>query len=137
MRRRKVGDERFHRGRWERHSGAGWAPASYAADLELLHRPGGYRVGPGRDLPAREALLDQAVQAEILDGATLLARPTGGALLSRRRPVSHGLHAVATVLTAGAWAVVWLVMVLSRTEHRYRLDIDPWGNTWPTMGGVP
>ena len=43
-----------------------------------------------------------------------------------RRRVSHFVHAVLTVLTAGLWAPFWLASVLSRREDRVRLEVDRW-----------
>lgn len=130
-----IGEERYARqGRWERWSGRGWAPASYAATPERLRDPAGYRAGAPLPEPERAALLRDAVRAEVLDGATVLDAGEVQAVLARHRPVSHTAHLVATVLTLGGWALVWLVCAVARREERYRLDVDAWGNVWPTLG---
>ena len=51
-------------------------------------------------------------------------------MLGYRQPISHRFHAVLTLLTAGAWAIVWLAMNLGRREDRLLLEVDPWGNVW-------
>lgn len=33
--------------------------------------------------------------------------------MAQRRQTRHGLHAVLTLLTGGAWGIVWLARILS------------------------
>ncbi len=57
-------------------------------------------------------------------------------MLSRRRPVSHGLHAVLTLLTGGVWAPVWLIMAVARKDEIAAYEVDRWGHVWLREGGI-
>ncbi|MDF9716714.1 hypothetical protein INN71_07000 [Nocardioides sp. ChNu-153] len=130
---RAVGDLRWEqrRRRWTRWSGRSWVPAVYARDPAALRRSERPDAGPSLEPSRREALLRQAVSEEVLAGAVVRERDHLWAVLGYPGRVSHGWHAVLTLLTAGLWAIVWLASTLSTpAERRVRLEIDPWGNVW-------
>lgn len=68
--------------------------------------------------------------------ATVVYDGPSGVVLGRRRPVSHVAHLIMTVLTAGLWIFIWILMTLIRREDRFMLEVDPWGNVWarPVVG---
>ena len=78
-----------------------------------------------------------AVEAELLAGATVVRQGGLSAVLERRRPVSHGLHLLMTLLTAGGWGVVWIVMAATRKSDRTRLTVDGGGHVWADEGSGP
>jgi hypothetical protein len=116
--------------RWLGWSGRQWAPALYSLDPEALRRPTALDAQPGTDPERRARILTKAVTEELMRGATLHQQDAHFAVLGIKRPVSHGLHFVATVLTLGLWSTVWLVMAIARREDRVRLDVDRWGHVW-------
>jgi hypothetical protein len=120
--------------RWTRSDGAGARPASYSLDPAALSDPKPVDQRPPVDGARRERLLEKAIQEELLDGASLLRGERFSAILTRRKPVRHGLHAVASLLTLGLWTTVWIIMAIARKDQRYRLEVDEWGNVWPVMG---
>jgi hypothetical protein len=80
----------------------------------------------------RERLLAKAVTEELMRGGVVYQQQPLSAVLGHKRPVSHLLHFVLTVLTLGIWSTVWLIMAIARREDRIRLDVDDWGNVWGT-----
>jgi hypothetical protein len=50
------------------------------------------------------------------------------AVLVFGKPVNHVLHLLATVLTAGIWGFVWIVLALTGGERRELIRIDEAGN---------
>ncbi len=127
----EVGELRYGRkGVWERFNGRRWAPAAYTADRGQLLDPTPPWTRPARSPEERARLLDQVVDEEVLGGATVLLRRPHDVLVAYQRPVSHGLHGVLTILTGGLWGIVWVVMVLARSQDRVRLEMDPQGHVW-------
>jgi len=126
-----VGDYRWHRRGWRRWSGRHWAPATYSAYPQRLHRPRDWATYPELTQTRRERLLEIAVDLEVLGGATVVHRSPRGVTLSRRRPVTHLGHFILTLLTGGLWGIVWVAVILARREDRVRYEVDPWGNIWP------
>lgn len=83
------------------------------------------------DVVRRERALALAVEDQVTDnGATVVLDSPRGAVLSYRPRVAHLFHAVATLLTAGLWAVVWILVTLSSRDRRVRFEADRWGNVW-------
>jgi hypothetical protein len=135
VRRGQLGQLRYRGGTWERFNGRRWAPAAYSADKAALHRPADLRTGPVLPGDQRTRLLDQVLDEELLKGAGVLARRPFEATLAYRRPVSHVLHAILSVVTGGLWVVVWIVMAIARTDDRVRLEVDPQGHVWVSQAG--
>jgi len=64
------------------------------------------------------------------NGAVVEYGGPSGVVLGYPRQVSHGFHAVMTLISGGLWAFVWFALALRQREDRVRFDIDPWGNVW-------
>lgn len=43
-------------------------------------------------------------------------------LLDKKRPTNHVLHFIFSLLTGGLWAIVWLILVLSRYQWNSKID---------------
>ena len=129
-----VGDLRWKESasRWVRWTGRRWAQAPYSAAPDALRQPAPLEAGPALAEAGRTRILGKAVTEELLAGSTVLQQDAYFAVLSSRRPVSHWLHAMLTVLTLGLWSTVWIVMSIARKEDRVRLDVDPRGHVWVT-----
>lgn len=128
----EVGTLRWDRrqARWQRWSGRRWLEALYSRDPEALQSPQDPRSGAAVPGDRRAALLEQARADQVLAGATVVEVAPLSVTLARRQPVSHTTHLLLTLVTAGAWGFVWLVMVLDRKEARSRLEVDPQGHVW-------
>jgi hypothetical protein len=44
------------------------------------------------------------------------------------KPINNVLHLILTVLTAGLWAIVWIILALTNRQKRISLTVDPFGN---------
>ena len=71
--------------------------------------------------------LQQAVAAEIASGARLESQMGTMAVVVRGKPVNHILHLILSLLTAGIWLIVWLVLVLTNKRERVILTVDEAG----------
>jgi hypothetical protein len=130
-RRPVVGDLRWDGRVWRRWSGRRWARAAYSLHPERLLRSTPFDEQPPVDMPARARALALAVEDQVAsNAASVVFDGPSGTVLAFRRPVSHLLHALLTLLTAGLWGIVWVAMMLSRHEDRVRLEVDAWGNVW-------
>jgi hypothetical protein len=84
------------------------------------------------DVESRLDVLSVEINRELADGARVDYRDdrTQTAVLEVGRdpaPISHGLHLLVTVLTAGAWLIVWVIVVVVRpssTRGRLMIQID-------------
>jgi hypothetical protein len=125
------GDLRWESTCWKRWTGRRWARALYSLQPELLVDPAPLHRRPPVAQERRQRALALAVEAQVANNAaSVVLDGPSGVVLGYPRPVHHGLHAVMTLLTGGLWAVVWLALVLSRREDRFRLEVDQWGHVW-------
>ena len=116
---------------WERYDGRRWSHAEYALRPDRLRSSTPLHDDPPADEAARSRALALAVEDEVAsNGATVVHEGPSGVVLSHRPSVSHLLHALLTVLTAGLWAVVWLYITFTNRDRRVRLEVDSWGNVW-------
>ena len=126
-----VGDLRWDGRVWQRWSGRRWSRAAYSLHPERLLRPTSFDEDPAIDRPGQARALALAVEHQVAtNGASVVHDGPSGVVLAYRRPVSHVAHALLTLLTAGLWGIVWIVMALSRAEDRVLLEVDRWGNVW-------
>ncbi|MBB3044393.1 hypothetical protein [Nocardioides soli] len=134
---RRDGDLVWDGDRWRRWDGKKLRAAAYSLQPNLLRSPDSPSTWRSLDREQLEHGLALAVEQEILhNGATLVHHGPTGPVLAYRRPVNHLLHAIATVVTFGIWAFVWLLAVLDRREDRILLRIDEGGHVWATRGGT-
>jgi hypothetical protein len=129
-----VGDLRWDGSYWKRWSGRRWARAAYSLHPETLTDPAPFYERPPVPEDRRHRALALAVEDQVTtNAASVILDGPSGVVLGYRRPVSHVLHAVLTLLTGGVWGVVWLVIVFGKREDRIRLEADEWGNVWARL----
>lgn len=126
-----VGAMRWNGKVWRRWNGKRFAAALYSRDPIRLTLPAPLDTDLPLSQAARDELLATAVEDQLTTrGAHVIHVGPQGTLLGYRRPVSHFMHALLSIVTLGAWLLVWLIMCVARTEDRLRLDVDPWGHVW-------
>lgn len=81
----------------------------------------------------RRSALERAVATELAQGARLESQTGYKAVLLYGGKVNHVLHAILSLLTAGIWLIVWLVLVLSNKPRRVVLSIDESGGIQRTV----
>jgi hypothetical protein len=118
--------------------GSGWAPGPGATAQWGPGSPAGSRgfVDPAQyaeaPLPQRKRALALAIQHEVTYGARVESQTDDTAVLVRGKKPDHKLHLLITFLTCGAWAMVWLLLVMVQKESRTMLLVDPYGNVLRT-----
>ncbi len=116
---------------WRRWSGRQWALAAYSLHPDRLKSSTHFDQHNSIAAERRHHALALAAEDQVTtNGATVVFDGPHGVVLAYRRSVSHLLHAVMTLVTAGVWAVVWIALALGRREDRVRLEADCWGNVW-------
>lgn len=92
-----------------------------------MHIPPGRFAPPGvhvaHQLSLMPAPLADAVTRELVAGSYLISASPVSAVLGPRR-VPHAIHLIATVITGGLWAVVWIGHTVSRAGA-IRLSMNP------------
>lgn len=86
---------------WLGYTGKAWLPAPYSLHPERLREAQPLSEDPEATESLRARLLAQVVEDQVSQGAEVRMSAPHQVMLSRRRPVSHGLHAVLTLLTGG------------------------------------
>ena len=78
----------------------------------------------------RKARLAQTIQQEVIAGGRIEAQVEFNAIIRFGKPVNHMLHLILTLVTCGAWSLVWLILfIVSETSRRtVTLNIDEYGN---------
>lgn len=77
--------------------------------------------------------LNQAVQNEILSGAELESQTSTMAVLIKGKKVNHVLHLVLSLITAGLWLIVWLLLILTNKRQRVVLTLTESGGVERTV----
>jgi hypothetical protein len=121
---------------WLGYTGKAWLPAPYSLHPERLREAQPLSEDPEATESLRARLLAQVVEDQVSQGAEVRMSAPHQVMLSRRRPVSHGLHAVLTLLTGGVWAPVWLIMAVARKDEIAAYEVDRWGHVWLREGGI-
>ena len=73
------------------------------------------------------AALDRAVANELASGAELESQAGTNAVLLKGKKVNHVLHAILSLITAGFWLIVWLLLVLTNKRKRIVLSVNERG----------
>ena len=76
---------------------------------------------------ARIALLDAEMAEWIREGWRVESRSSFQAVMVSGRRVNHLLHLVISLVTAGLWIFIWIVLVLTGGENRELLLVDAYG----------
>lgn len=118
------------------HTGKAWLQPPYSLHPDRLRQPEPLTNDAPVTQALRDRLLDQVHEDQVFLGATVRLRRPDRLVLSRRRPVSHGTHAVLTLLTAGVWGLIWLIMAIARKEDVVAYEVDAWGHVWLREGGT-
>ncbi len=129
----RMGDLRWNGEEWRRWNGRRWIRALASVQPERLKNPARYSDEDAVSDERQQRALALAVEDQVATyGAHVVFQGPSGAIIGYRRRVSHGLHAILTILTSGLWAIVWLAAAAGRREDRVRLEPDRFGNIWVT-----
>lgn len=128
----KVGQQRWNArsGRWQSWTGRRWEQALFSSSPQTLCSPTPLTDAPVVDAAERERLLDQVIEASALQGADVVARHPARAVFSTTRPVSHVVHLLLTILSAGVWGIAWIALASGREDVRWVVSVDDRGHAW-------
>jgi hypothetical protein len=79
----------------------------------------------------RKQALAQAVAGEVRSGWKVQSQSDyQGVMIQEGKNVNHILHLILTILTAGLWAIVWIILVLTRKKEKLEvINVDEYGHT--------
>jgi hypothetical protein len=79
----------------------------------------------------RKQALAQAVAGEVRSGWKVQSQSDfQGVMIQEGTKVNHILHLILTILTAGLWAIVWIILVLTRKKEKLEvINVDEYGHT--------
>lgn len=75
----------------------------------------------------RKTELAKRTQHAIVGGWKIESQTDYTAALVKGHRPNHILHLILTILTAGLWAIVWIILTITNKEHRRLLNIDEYG----------
>lgn len=81
-----------------------------------------------RPLEERKATLDRALQRLGAEGWHIETRSELQATIAKGKQINHTLHLILSIVTAGLWAIVWIVMAVRGGVKRRMVTIDEYGN---------
>jgi hypothetical protein len=127
----REGDMRWDGKVWRRWNGRRWVTAAYSMRPDRLRVPRRMDLDPPISSKQARKVLTMAVEDQIAtNGASVVFEGEQGVILGYRKPVSHVAHGIATLITFGFWAPVWIAASAASRERRIRLSVDAWGNVW-------
>ena len=77
----------------------------------------------------RKRLLAQAVNVHVIQGARVESQSDFQAIFVKGKPLNHILHVILSLVTCGAWALVWIALAIFAGEKRFIAAVDEYGNT--------
>jgi len=95
--------------------------------------PSGQAAAPDTSSPAksaeeRKAILDRGLSQAATRGWRIENRSDFQATIAKGKPVHHLLHLILTLVTLGAWAIVWILVAIFGGEKRQLVTVDDFGN---------
>jgi len=77
----------------------------------------------------RKSRLSLAVRQEVAAGGRIESQTDYTAIVRHGKPVNHILHLILTLVTAGLWAIVWIIVSIVAASGRkaVSLTVDEYG----------
>lgn len=72
--------------------------------------------------------LANAIASESAQGWRVESQSDIQAIMVKGKPINHVLHGILTVLTGGAWAIVWILLYVLNRRQTLILSVDEYGN---------
>jgi len=84
--------------------------------------------GPQKSLDERKADLDAALARFGAQGWRIESRSEFQATIAKGQRLNNVLHLILTIITAGLWAIVWILLAIFKGEKRQLVTVDDFGN---------
>ena len=85
-------------------------------------------IDPKKTLDEKKSILAQQIQMAVARGGRIQSQTDTMAVVIYGKPVNHVLHLILTLLTAGFWIIVWIIVAASGGEKRQMITVDEFGN---------
>ena len=82
-----------------------------------------------RSTDERKAILQQKIIQHVGIGYKVETQTDFQVVLSRGGKVNHILHLLLSILTAGFWLIIWLLLAMFSRRKLMTLSVDEFGNT--------
>ena len=76
----------------------------------------------------RKAILDRTLSGRAAQGWRIENRSDFQATVATGKKLNNVLHLILTILTAGLWAIVWIILAITGGIKRHLLTVDEYGN---------
>ncbi|GEM_PF-1919838 len=84
-------------------------------------------------MPLSESeILDLFVHQQLAqsgDAWTVISRMDNSIVMGRKKKVSHLWHLLLSIISAGLWVIIWIIMVIARKEERRIVEVADDGKT--------
>jgi hypothetical protein len=77
----------------------------------------------------RKAALAQAIAGQIAQGYRVESQSDFQAVVVKGKRPNHLLHLVLTIITAGVWLIVWIILSITMHVHRRIIEVNEFANT--------
>lgn len=89
------------------------------------HTTGGRTESSSRE---RKELLGRHITSMVAQGYRVESQSDFQAVMVKGKDVNHILHLILSLVTAGLWLLVWLLLVATGGEKRSMITVDEFGN---------
>jgi hypothetical protein len=76
----------------------------------------------------RKATLDRTLQLQGAQGWRIETRSDFQATIAKGNRINNTLHLILTIITAGLWGIVWIILALFGGIKRRMITVDEYGN---------
>jgi hypothetical protein len=81
-----------------------------------------------RSADERKATLDRTLADRGAQGWRIENRSDFQATIATGNKINHVLHLILTILTAGLWGIVWIILAITGGIKRHLVTVDEYGN---------
>lgn len=74
--------------------------------------------------------LNRGIQQALRQGWRVESQSDFSAALVKGKRPNHLLHLFLTIFTAGLWGIVWIILAITKHEHRRLLQVDEYGDVF-------
>ncbi|MBA3565245.1 MAG: hypothetical protein H0W31_00130 [Actinobacteria bacterium] len=75
----------------------------------------------------RARILELEVSSQVRKGWRVVSQTQTQAQLVKGKPTNHILHLILSIITVGAWLIVWILVALLAGEKQKHLSVNEWG----------
>ena len=76
----------------------------------------------------RKEILGRHISSMVAQGFRVESQSDFQAVMVKGKDVNHILHLILSLVTAGLWLLVWLLLIVTGGEKRSMITVDNFGN---------